>query len=108
MADGYVDFCRLASGALPLRVSIPLAAHAWRELESILRQTLAGRWRLRPTQQRTISQKSKQPVGWVTPEARVREPIIDTSKVPEKGKGSDFPNYDFGLTYNALETAYRG
>lgn len=42
MADRYVDFCRLASGALPLRVSIPVAAHALRELESILRQTLAG------------------------------------------------------------------
>jgi hypothetical protein len=42
LADRYVDFCRLASGAFPLRVSIPLAAHALRELESILRQTLAG------------------------------------------------------------------
>ncbi|OSI78079.1 hypothetical protein [Bradyrhizobium canariense] len=42
MAYRYVDFCRLASGALPLRVSIPLAAHALRELESVLRQTLAG------------------------------------------------------------------
>ncbi|WP_156434088.1 hypothetical protein [Bradyrhizobium retamae] len=42
MADRYVDFCRLSAGALPLRVSIPLAAHALRELESVLRQTLAG------------------------------------------------------------------
>jgi hypothetical protein len=42
MADRYIDFCRLASGALPLRVSVPLAAHALRELESVLRQTLAG------------------------------------------------------------------
>jgi hypothetical protein len=42
MAVRDVDFCRLASGALPLRVSIPVAAHALRELESILRQTLAG------------------------------------------------------------------
>lgn len=40
IADRYVDVCRLASGALPLRVSIPVAAHALRELESILRQTL--------------------------------------------------------------------
>ncbi len=42
MADCYVDFCRLSAGALPLRVSIPLAAHALRELKSVLRQTLAG------------------------------------------------------------------
>lgn len=42
LSDRYVDFCRLASGTLPLRVSIPVAAHALRELESILRQTLAG------------------------------------------------------------------
>jgi hypothetical protein len=40
IADRYVDFCRLAVGAFPLRVSSPLAAHALRELESILRQTL--------------------------------------------------------------------
>lgn len=39
-ADRYVDFCRLAAGALPLRVSSPIAAHALRELESIIRQTL--------------------------------------------------------------------
>lgn len=40
IADRYVDFCRLASGAFALRVSSPIAAHALRELESILRQTL--------------------------------------------------------------------
>jgi hypothetical protein len=40
IADRYVDFCRLAAGAIPLRVSSPIAAHALRELESILRQTL--------------------------------------------------------------------
>src|SRR6266849_3031801 len=40
IADRYVDFCRLAAGAFPLRVSIPMAAHALRELESIFRQTL--------------------------------------------------------------------
>lgn len=42
IADRYVDCCRLSSGAIPIRVSIPVAAHAMRELESILRQTLAG------------------------------------------------------------------
>jgi hypothetical protein len=41
LADRYVDFSRLASGAIPLRISIPVAAHALRELESIVRQTLA-------------------------------------------------------------------
>jgi hypothetical protein len=40
IADRYVDFCRLAAGAFALRVSSPIAAHALRELESILRQTL--------------------------------------------------------------------
>jgi hypothetical protein len=39
-ADRYVDFCRLAGGTLPLRVSRPLAAHALREFESSLRTTL--------------------------------------------------------------------
>jgi hypothetical protein len=39
IADRYIDFCHLAAGAIPLRVSSPIAAHALRELESILRQT---------------------------------------------------------------------
>jgi hypothetical protein len=40
IADRYFDFCRMASGAVPLRVSSPMAGHALRELESILRGTL--------------------------------------------------------------------
>jgi hypothetical protein len=40
IADRYVDFCRLAAGAFELRVSRPLAAHALRELESLLRRVL--------------------------------------------------------------------
>lgn len=40
IANRYIDFCRLAAGAVPLRVSTPLAAHALRELDSILRDTL--------------------------------------------------------------------
>jgi len=40
IADRYVDFCRLASGTSGLRVSRPMAAHALRELESMLRQAL--------------------------------------------------------------------
>ncbi len=39
-ADRYADFLRLASGDLPLRVSLPLAAHALREIESTLRSIL--------------------------------------------------------------------
>lgn len=40
IANRYVDFCRLASGVLELRVSRPLAGHALRELESTLRDAL--------------------------------------------------------------------
>ena len=40
IADRYVDFCRLASGVFELRVARPVAAHALRELESVLRDTL--------------------------------------------------------------------
>jgi hypothetical protein len=40
IADRYVDFCRLSAGAFLLRVSMPVAAHALRELESILRDVL--------------------------------------------------------------------
>lgn len=42
IADRYVDFCRLAAGECGLRVSSPIAGHALRELESIVRQTLAA------------------------------------------------------------------
>src|SRR6516165_10885642 len=42
IADRYVDFCRVASGAIQLRVSVPVAGHAVRELDSVLQQTLAG------------------------------------------------------------------
>jgi hypothetical protein len=41
IANRYVDFCRLAAGAFALHVSRPVAAHALRELESMLRGTLA-------------------------------------------------------------------
>lgn len=42
IADRYVDFCRLCSGRLPLRVSRPLAGHALRELDSLIRSVLAA------------------------------------------------------------------
>jgi hypothetical protein len=41
IADRYADFCRLASGSLPLTVSRPLAGHALRELDSLIRHVLA-------------------------------------------------------------------
>jgi hypothetical protein len=41
IADRYADFCRLTSGKLPLTVSRPLAGHALRELDSLIRHVLA-------------------------------------------------------------------
>jgi hypothetical protein len=41
IADRYVDFCLLSSGRLPLIVSRPLAGHALRELDSLIRSVLA-------------------------------------------------------------------
>lgn len=40
IASRYVDFCRLAAGAFALNVSRQLAAHALRELDSMLRGAL--------------------------------------------------------------------
>jgi ATP dependent DNA ligase C terminal region len=40
VASRYVDFCRLAAGAFALNVSRPMAAHALRELDSMLRGAL--------------------------------------------------------------------
>ena len=40
VANRYVDFCRLAAGAFALNVSRPMAAHALRELDSMLRGAL--------------------------------------------------------------------
>jgi hypothetical protein len=42
IADRYVDFCRLAAGKCLLRVSSPMAGHALRELESVVRETLSA------------------------------------------------------------------
>lgn len=41
IADRYTDFCRLSSGRLPLTVPRPLAGHALRELDSLVRHVLA-------------------------------------------------------------------
>lgn len=40
IANRYVDFLRLAASATGLRVSRPLAGHALRELESMIRSSL--------------------------------------------------------------------
>jgi hypothetical protein len=42
IANRYLDFCKLANGAIPLHATRPLAGHALRELESLLRQVLAA------------------------------------------------------------------
>ena len=41
IAARYEDFCRLSSGAFAINVSTPMAAHALRELDSMLRSVLA-------------------------------------------------------------------
>jgi hypothetical protein len=41
VSDRYIDFCRLSAGDFDLRVASPMAGHALRELDSILRATLA-------------------------------------------------------------------
>jgi hypothetical protein len=41
IANRYVDFCRLAAGAVILNTSRPHAVHALRELSNILRDVLA-------------------------------------------------------------------
>ena len=40
IAARYEDFCRLSAGAFALNVSEPIAAHALREMESMLRGIL--------------------------------------------------------------------
>lgn len=42
IANRYIDFCQLCSGRLPLKVSRPLAGHALRELDSLIRGVLAA------------------------------------------------------------------
>jgi len=41
VANRYMDFCQLVSGTLPLHTIRPLAAHALRELEALVRAVLA-------------------------------------------------------------------
>jgi hypothetical protein len=40
ISNRYVDFCRLSAGAFALSVSRPMAGHALRELDSLLRHVL--------------------------------------------------------------------
>jgi hypothetical protein len=72
LADRYVDFSRLASGAIPLRISIPVAAHALRELESIVRQTLAGPMEIAIDATPADLKKLKLPGRTCTPSASTR------------------------------------
>ncbi|AIY40141.1 hypothetical protein LT85_0983 [Collimonas arenae] len=51
ISDRYVDFCRLALGVFELRVSRPIAAHALRELEGILRRSLKASLEIRPAEE---------------------------------------------------------
>lgn len=59
ISDRYVDFCRLAAGAFALRVATPLAAHALRELESTLRQTLVVPFEAQPVEPTDLKEKLK-------------------------------------------------
>ncbi len=63
IANRYVDFSRLAAGAFALNVSRPMAAHALRELDSMLRGALE-----------------------VPMEARVPEPVEDAEKIAQARK----------------------
>src|SRR6266481_10005122 len=42
VAERYVDFLKLAEGSTDLRVTIPLAGHALREIEGTIRDALAA------------------------------------------------------------------
>jgi hypothetical protein len=53
----YEDFCRLAMGKFDLNTSLLMAAHALRELESMLRAVLAGPMGTVPTIDDSLSEK---------------------------------------------------
>jgi hypothetical protein len=40
VADRYLDFCELSFGTLRLRLTVPMAGHALRELDSVFRETM--------------------------------------------------------------------
>jgi len=58
----YVDFCVLADRSIRLNVARPIAAHALRELDSMLRAFLKCRWRLKQRESGDIDgiEKAKQ------------------------------------------------
>jgi hypothetical protein len=80
IADRYTDFCRLAAGAFALRVSRPMAAHALRELESMLRQVLE-----------------------VPMEARAYEGLIDRERREEAGKALTALGFEDGAIQRATD-----
>jgi hypothetical protein len=78
IADRYVDFCRLAAGAFTINVSRPVAAHALRELDSLLRHVLE-----------------------VPMEARAPEPPEDAAKLDEARKQLSALGFDQGAIQRA-------
>lgn len=60
VADRYVDFSKLSAGSLGLRVSSPMAAHALREMDSILRETLEDLAGVNPGPSGTELEKHKE------------------------------------------------
>jgi hypothetical protein len=60
IADRYADLCRLASGMLPLTVSRPLAGHALRELDSLIRHVLATPMDARAVDDREQSKRRRE------------------------------------------------
>ncbi len=60
VAARYEDFCLLCSGSLPLSVSMIMAAHALRELESTLRRVLAVALNVTPESNTADDEKIKQ------------------------------------------------
>jgi hypothetical protein len=60
IADRYADFCRLAAGAFDLNVGRPIAAHALRELDSMLRRVLEVPMDARATEDQGDTEKVEQ------------------------------------------------
>ena len=59
MAARYEDFCRLSAGAFALNVSKPVAAHALREMESMLRDILEVPMDALPEEHPSFEEKSR-------------------------------------------------
>lgn len=82
IADRYVDFCRFASGAFELRVSRPVAAHALRELEGIMRRTLKASLEIRPVEEPfdPLHARAREELSKIGIESAAIERAIETLK----------------------------